>query len=444
MPRVSKKTEMNPIVANRPIVHKKPRVQLAMGAKALKMDQAQKLLGWRVIKKDEKVDPELENGRVKDFLGTDVVLMNNLTNRPIDMSWVKVLAEELLFGNWTFNFENVIISERGFVVSGQHRLLALVYACQMWDEDSDRFPLWKSHPTMECSIGYGVSDDPKTVRTLDTNRPATLSDSLYRSQYFFKLAPKERKLVAKMMDNAIRFLWDRTGVKDAFGLTRTHSHAIEFLERHGYMQECVALINQENMDKGISTYIPVGRAAGMMYLMACCDADNTKYKEAAQPTERMLKFNHRAKARKFWELLGSPDASEPELNGQFDIVRKLINDMTSDEDVYGSNDKTAECILIKAWQLFVNDTVITRKLIKPKMGKETTDEYTWHYIDEEPLLGGIDFGGCRVDEDLDADEEIEDELEEEIEPEEVAETETEEEPESEEAVEVSKEELVEA
>ena len=90
---------------------------------------AKELLGWN----DEFEGRPL----ITDRNGVGVVFDNNSSNRPFRMSNCKKVISELLRKKWRLNGETIIISDVGEVISGQHRLAAVVLAEQDRKKDKD-------------------------------------------------------------------------------------------------------------------------------------------------------------------------------------------------------------------------------------------------------------------------------------------------------------------
>jgi len=53
------------------------------------------------------------------------------TNRPISMRKVNDYAVEMLKGNWRFTHQGIGFSKKGFLIDGQHRLLAILQAAEV-------------------------------------------------------------------------------------------------------------------------------------------------------------------------------------------------------------------------------------------------------------------------------------------------------------------------
>ena len=367
---------------NREIIHPKPKVGLHVGDKSLTETTAKKLLGWAELDSKDKREHLL-----KDTEGNRIVCVNNVNNRELQVAWCRKLSQDILRGNWRFNFENIIIGETGLILSGQHRLIALVLACQTYRKNPEIYnQWWESDPTIETSIGYGAAEDELTINTLDTGKPRSLYDVLFRSEYFRDKGKREKQKLAKSLDHAVRLLWARTGVPGAFSIERTHSESVSFIERHRRLLECVSHINLEDTDSTIRRYIGPGYATALMYLMATSETDPKNYQDQNEPDETTLNFDLFDKAEKFWTLLSS--------GKEFEILRKALDKvLNSEEEIGTSLNDIKQAIIIKAWIAFESSGKVTRKSVALKF-KETDG---FKHLDESPCVGGIDFLGNRDD-----------------------------------------------
>jgi len=390
MPKVTAKAK------NRKVVHKDHTVALHTGKNALTENEAKQLLGWV----EEPDDNDFKDDFDLKHNGTKVRLTNNLNNRPIANGWVKTLSQELLRGRWQFNFENLIIGRTGLVLSGQHRLLAFIQACEDYRNDPDSYSLLKKAPTIEVAIAYGLVETDEVVNTIDTGKPRTLSDVLFRSELFKKINKSERKEYARNLDYAVKTVWQRTGVDDAFGIKRTHAESLDFIHRHPKLVEAVAHVTIENDDGSLSKLIPAGTCAGAMYLMSCSGSDPTKYTETEEPSEKELDFGLWEMAEKFWTLLSSSD--------EMKSVRNALSALLEADEKASNEERIA--IIIKAWKRFVKDQKIMAANLKLKY---RTHEDGYKELAESPTVGGIDFGGDR--ELFGAEQEDEPEVEEPVE-----------------------------
>lgn len=382
----------------REVIYDKIVVSKAVGDDAIMPEKAKKLLGW------EETDDK-DAAMLIDREKRKIFLANNTNNRPLSMPHVETLAQEIKQGRWRLNGESLVIGKTGLIGSGQHQLVALILAEQDRTVGPDSAKLRKTNPnpySIEKIIVYGIDESDEVFNTLDTGRGRSLADVIYRAHYFSefkvpaeggnrKLSKSEHAAISKMCENAIRLVWSRTGVEDAFGLRRTHSESLAFLDRHKRIVECVNHIYVETMDTNIGAIMSPGYAAGLMYLMASSGSIKEGYYKADPRSERRLNFDRFDKAAEFWTLLV---ANAPELRAVREAIAMYRNENT------GTAATTAERmgILCLAWDLFSRNVKVTTKGLELNYtatsdgGQVLVDQYT---------CGGIDQGNQPEQEDDD-------------------------------------------
>ena len=372
MPRV-KKTAKKTSQQQRKITYAKPTLELC---DKLSAKRAKELLGW-----EEETTEKFE----KDFLFTDfhnrkIRCHNNVINRPLYLSILGALTQEILRKRWKLNGENRIIGESGAVLNGQHTFISLVLSVQQWKEDPSKFPEWKTEPYVATSIMFGISESDDVVNTMDTCKPRTLADVIYRSPYFKSMEKKERRKASRVLEYAVKLTWDRTGVKKAFEIKRTHAESLDFIERHPKLVECAEHIFSENGDGNqIGWYISPGSAAGLLYLMGSSASSSQKYHDDENPREELLTWDHWDSACDFWVLLAG---KSPEIKYVSAALTKLAND---EQRNYPS-----QCaVIIKAWNQYIDGEEITAKSLRLEY---ETDNDGDKKLAECPTIGGIDVG----------------------------------------------------
>lgn len=346
-------------------------------------DLAKQLLGWVVDTTHVKTG-FLFNDTGDAKLGK-VWCTKNTKNRWIDMGCTYKYAQDQLLKRWRKNGEPIILGETGEVVSGQKRLVGLVVANALLKANPARYGhLWPGgEVTFESVIIGGVSEDHDTIRTIDNVQPRTLADIIYTElKAFAERSPSERRTLTKMTENAMKCLWYRMGVKDAFVEYMTHSEAVDFLKRHKKVFDAVEHIYDEDHDKSIGNYIPVGYASGLMYLFAASDtaADDYFALEPHDRTEKQVNFDQWDKAAEFFTLLSEGIDFMP--------IRHAITELYDVDEGGGGRLSEKETILIKAWNHFKANH------------KELVDDPPIKYmkrndvvqLDEWPVAGGIDIG----------------------------------------------------
>ena len=375
MPKVNEKGNA------RPIVYKGVSVQVCEGAKELTEAGAKELLGWREAGKDEAP-------LFTDLEGKRIVCTNNFNNRPFQRGNAELIKQEVLRKRWQFNLESMIIGESGLVLSAQHRLIGFIFACQAWRIDPEEHPDWEDQPTLACLIAFGCSEADEVVNTIDTGKSRTLADVLFRSEYFKDLQAKDRKVIARIGEFALRTVWGRTGVENAYGVNKTHAEFLDMLNRHPSLLNCVRFIfDEETDDQLLRRYVgSLGVAAGFMYLMATSKSDPLTYVER---NETELDVSNYEKAEEFWTGLANKDKPFLTLHKAFVALNQ--------REV-----KTEErwALLAKAWTAFadnqpMNDVALKLAYLEDEDGTKSLAEF--------PTFGGIDFWKQEVTEQLEDD-----------------------------------------
>lgn len=389
-------------VANAPrnVIYPDLVAMICNGDKAITVDQAKALLGWH--EEDDKVKFGGDY-LLTDIKGTKIRCLNNVTNRPYYNGVADTLKQEHLQRRWRFNGEPIIIGRTGLILNGQHTLISLILAAQTWAMDDHWKGNWPTEPTLEKLIVYGVDEGDDTVNTMDTCKPRSLADVIYRSAYFAGKTPADRRACARMTDYAIRLLWNRTGVGlDAFAPRRTHSEALDFIGRHERLLQAVAHIYEENQPrknedgtKGaapISEYLSAGYASALLYLMGCSRSDAATYHAVSPaPHESVLDWSLWDKASDFWVLFAQASPVMHE-------VRMALGALTDPDE--GGEGSMAEKLatLAKAWAVFATD----KEYRKPGKGDDVSPDLKLEYtpkndegirsLKNPPTFGGIDMG----------------------------------------------------
>lgn len=368
-----------PGTEDREVIYAQGSVRECIGNEAITNEQARQLLDWQEETKNVKFGHE---ALLKDHHGKKIRCYNNVTNRPLSNSNVLALRQEILRKRWRFNGEPLIIGRTALILNGQHQLVALILACQEWAANPSQWEeFWPTEPTMEKIVVFGVHESDDVVNTMDTCKPRTLADVIYRSKYFADLASKDRNAVSRMTDYAVRFMWDRTGASsDAFAVRRTHSEALDFIDRHSKILECIKHIYEENGSTNtIGRFISVGYAAGLLYLMGCSTSNPETYREDSN--ESSLDWSLYDKASDFFVLLAS---GETELKAVSIVLTKMLS---QNENV---SVRERWSLLIKAWDFYSQDQPVKESNIELEYD---VDKDGIKRLAEKPTIGGIDYGG---------------------------------------------------
>lgn len=380
------------------IVYPEVGLMLYQGENALTAQDAAEILGWTEEDKEGGVIFG-NNFRFRDLIGNKVRLMNNPTNRPFKRNLALRYANEILRGKWKLNGESMILDKRGRCLSCQHRLAGVVFAQQMLSEDPDKWTSefhWdlKKGISIECILVTGINDDKETVDTIDLAAKRSLADVFYRSDEFDGDQRAQEKLT-KVLAGAIRLVWLRAGGQTVSSAPHfPHSEAVDFLGDHPRIKECVSFINTANSGptgetktvKGkekpvvdnsrITSYISMGYAAGLMYLMATSGTDGEKYLDGAPGGK--LSFKMLDKAKEFWnQFVGiTPAKGERALN-----VKQLKDTLAGlSQSGAASRDEVIGTV-IKAFNAWM-DPKAPQKIV---LERDSDGVLT-----EKPLLGGLD------------------------------------------------------
>jgi len=359
----------------RPVVYDKPKSTFCVGDKAITADKAKDLLGWQ----EEEDKTPFGSKFLLKCNGKKVRCNNNVANRPLYPVVVATLKQEHLRKRWRVNGEPLIIGETGLILNGQHSLISLIHAAIAWVENPDAYPEWESEPTMQKLVVYGVAEDDETINTMDTCKPRSLMDVIYRARYFKQLPVQAQRLAARMAEHAVKMMWHRTNThSDAFAPKRTHSESIDYLQHHPRLLKAVLHIYEEDEGK-IRKYLSPGYASALLYLMATCDSDPTEYYTTATPEEKSLDFGTWEKACEFFVELAAGSQKFKPLR---DAIGKLM-----EEGNAGAMEKWV--VFVKAWNNYQ-----TKGKLPPanKLYPEFVVKDGEQRLAEQPLLGGIDVG----------------------------------------------------
>lgn len=410
-----------------PVIYPSVEVNLCLGDQAITPAVAKELLGWEEVKD--------ANYHFKDLEGNSVRLRKNEHNRPLEMGTVEKYSQDLLDGFWadsrngeelvlaladgssqafmdaTFNGETVIIGRHGNVVSGQHRLIALVFAEQRRakdaKEDEHYKARWASGPvTMEALVVYGISEHPKTVRTLDNVRPRTVADSMYAEGKFAGFKDDVRRDLCNSAMFAVRCLWRRAGGRnDAYSPELTNCHASEFMNSHPHVEQAVVHCFQENgtdpKDTGkIKPLVPIGTAAGLLWLMGSGSTPSPDVGQRAKynAEEKGLDWSDWDKAVEFWTDLAASAKGKSKLTA----VREQIAAVKTQFGADACSASERIGIIVKAWLLYrKGDPITAEDLAMPYTLDEEEDGTktrvlgrlpTVEYKDAKDQWHGLDVG----------------------------------------------------
>lgn len=297
-----------------------PQAQLLTGPNALTSARARSLLGWAEVRKPR-------DANLRDATGKHIRLSNARRCRPLDTWVTRGIVQDVLHRHLRFNGEPITLGASGQVLSGLELAVGFVLACQEWGLSKHWRAYWKREPTLETLLVTGVDESDQTYRTLHRARPLTVSDALYRSEYFAGYGHAERDRCSRVTEAAIAFLWGRCGYdRESFNPhapLRTVAESLAFLERHPRLLECVRFVHELFRTRRAgerpftppgARYLPHGWAAGLLYLMGSSQSVRAKYDRS----ERSLNWKAWGRACAFWrEIADGPFRYVRGANGDY-------------------------------------------------------------------------------------------------------------------------------
>lgn len=374
---------------------------------------AKDLIGWETeedyIARKKVEEPKSkkdwsfgENFHLRDNAGRKVMLWQNRGNRELDLTWAKKIAQDILNGAWKFNFENIIVSLYAQVLSGQHRLVAFILACEMWNLERNVTTgkwrdIWAEEPTLDVSIAFGADDSEDVRQTIDNVKTRSLSDVIYTSEFltqafkgdFAKMSLGDKGECSRMVSRALTTLWARTEAKKHYGLN-THSTVMAFLKNHKSLGDSLALLWKKDEERAISDDekgigIPSGMATALHYLMAASATDGDEYANAEPPTEREIDWEMWDKAEDFWVALAEKKATV------YPAVEKAFKDRIHYTHGTPITQNERLHILAEAWKAFAKRGKVSLADIKLTEENYVEKDEVQH-LKEIPSVGGIDSG----------------------------------------------------
>lgn len=378
-----KQRELTPSNSEREILYPTVTVKLFSGNSPLTVSVAKKILGWQNESENIKFK---SNFLLKDEYGEKVRCYNNYKNRHLNAVVVQQYRQEILCRNWKLNGETCIVGKTGVLLDGQHTLIALVLAAQEWETHPGKWKdYWSDEPFVEKVVVFGVEEDDATANSINNGKSRTLADVIYRSALFDSVKQKQRNIMAKLCDYAVRLIWYRTGSSvNAFAPKRTHTESMKFIERHPKILECVKHVYEENgKDNNIAKYIGLGYASGLLYLMGCSSSSSEDYLANDPPNENSLDWTNWEKACEMFVLLAQNEK-------RVAAVRKGLGNMLNE----GGGAFVERCaLLVKAWNSFVQLDKVTEEDIQLEYVVNDNDQ---RKLVEIPTLEGIDFGSLEL------------------------------------------------
>lgn len=398
---------------------------------------------------DHKSFARLANSPEANFTdpsGELVCCWRNANNRPLDVVWVRELMQDMAERGWRLNCENIIISKRGMVMSGQHRLIALIWLWIVWrgeakgDAWGDLRRLVARHwgteePYIESLVACGADDDVDTLMTLDNTKARSDADNGVQLELFegwtrkvpqyvqerdangrqviqwvdAPLSAPQKRECSAMWARQVDTLWVRLGAGGVGDTKRSRSKkaTLDFTLKHPTILDCVRHIWRENGgdgDKGKTLSDLLGSAgdcAAMMWLMAQCRTDGAAYRDRqslADRDESRCDFSAMDKAKEFWSLLAaSGEGGTAAAEQLFRPLRRALGLISDPSYGLGQRNGTPEerqGLVAKAWAAFLAHGGIEDGEVSLRYAVDVDQEghQTDKWLDEMPKFGGADLG----------------------------------------------------
>lgn len=356
----------------------------------LTAEAAKIILGWQ--EETDNVKFNL-NYLLTDKHDKKIRCLNNVTNRPFYPQVAEDWMLEILRDKWRFNGESIIVDRHGMLHDGQHRLIGLVLATQEWALDKKRTEprwqtFWKTEPVIDALICLGVVGTDDVVNTIGTGKPRTLTDVLYRCAWFAKLHESDRMNAARDLAYAVKLVWNRTAQnleftrKTGFKPRRPHSESLEFIANHERLLQCIQFIREEGSEGKLSPFIPLGYAAGLLYLMGSAASDSDVYDKVNN--ESALDWKLWDTAEKFWvDICANGVHTEPLRDELLAIQPELAGPVAFEQRI-GT--------IINGWNAFSDGKPIIAEECRMEL---VVDGAGRPSLTSNPLIGGIDVGAVK-------------------------------------------------
>jgi hypothetical protein len=384
---------------------------------------ARTLLDWQV--EEEGGEKFGDDYLLLDRTGRKVRCTKNVRNRPLVMSLVEDRVQDILNARWELNGETVIISREGDVLDGQHTLVAVVLAYEDWLTEQETtqgerkwVSVWPDEehpdgPSIDKIIVYGISSSDRVVNTMNTGKPRSLADVLYRSPYFASLPARaktnvDRVTAGKVTSSAIGSVWVRTGMyHHGFGSRRTTAEAVAWLESHGgksgKLLAAVRHVLESNTDGKISDLVTLGSAATYLFLMASSATEDKqvgKYYAADERSSKRLDFSLWEKAEEFWTEFGKTkedvdDAGFKVTTGKLKELTFSLRALTAASTNPADTAKEKDYVICRAWERFSKGKSVRFEDVQCKY-TDPDPRTGARKLATTPSVGGIDLGTEKV------------------------------------------------
>lgn len=365
------------------IIYDKVEVRLCDKSDPITVELAKEIMGYEELPEKSQVEHHLKLGKRR------IRFNNNNTNRPLRIGIAKKYANDMLRKKWKLNGETIVIDNRGGVQSAQHRLIGLILAEELRQENVSYWKenyKWHGPVSFEGILVTGISDHKEVTDTLDLGQKRTLADVVFRNRTFEgkDVTDTDQKALATILATAAKVVWmrmDRKQVSDAPHFP--HSEALEFIESHPKLVDASLFVYNEDGGKGadgqkIKRFVNLGYAAALLYLQASTATDADQYEE-----EGLVNFDNWDKACEFWVNFAS--GANLEADNPILVLRNYLPKV-SPSGAFGQ--ANVQGVIINAYNLWAEGQKAKGAQLKVKTGKDPRTERP--VLLETPRLGGLD------------------------------------------------------
>lgn len=238
-----------------------------------------------------------------DAATAQAMLASNTTNRPLGGALVKLYSNEMLRGKWKLNGEPIIFGTdddgNHSIISGQHRLHALIQANKFYEADPEEYP--EATTILHTVVITGVHID--TADSVDQGMTRKHGHVLFRDEWIATVIPAEwsnnnsRKAKwCNCLAGSARLVWLRAGGATVSSAPKfIVSEMMQFIkEDHKGLCDFVSAILSASEEDGAGLKISLPYIAALCYIASLTD-DGTVHKATKEIIlDAMLKIAQNA------------------------------------------------------------------------------------------------------------------------------------------------------
>lgn len=322
-----------------------------------------------------KAESDLKSVTVTIDAQTAKMLLDiNTTNRPLSKAQVNLYANEMLRGKWKLNGEALIfgVDSNGVssIISGQHRLHAVIQANNLYNEELHPDAVLQLHTVAITGVQLDTAD------SVDQGMLRKHGHVLFRDEWVSSVIPKEwntnnsRKAKwCNALAGAARLVWLRAGGATVSSAPKfIVSEMMEFIKTdHKRLCEFVSAILSAGEEEGAGLKISLPYIAALTYI-ASLDDNGELHKDTMDTLlDAMLKIAQNDV---------TPGTAEHALVAYWNQLFSQPGGKDRDLDIVGPFVKALNAIIM-------GEKTTAAKL---KLSKKEAESYA----DHPPLLAGWD------------------------------------------------------